>query len=188
MSSEEEEYQRCTKRSKISQAETIKGLYLETVDRLNLDFDFEKLCSVSLNNLNVYGCLTCGKYFQGRSIHSPAYCHSMNEDHHVFINLFTLKIYILPENYQVDDPSLNDIKYVVKPTFTAEEVAALDHNEAFSKDLHGKQYLPGFVGLNNINSNDYINVLVQGLAHVGPLRDYFLLQGHDSRSELGTDN
>ena len=30
-----------------------------------LDFDFEKLCSVSLSNINVYACLVCGKYFQG---------------------------------------------------------------------------------------------------------------------------
>ena len=30
-----------------------------------LDFDFEKLCSVSLSHINVYACLVCGKYFQG---------------------------------------------------------------------------------------------------------------------------
>jgi hypothetical protein len=40
-------------------------LYLDTVNRQMLDFDFEKLCSVSLSNLNVYACLVCGKYFQG---------------------------------------------------------------------------------------------------------------------------
>jgi U4/U6.U5 tri-snRNP-associated protein 2 len=39
--------------------------YLDTVNRQMLDFDFEKLCSVSLSNLNVYACLVCGKYFQG---------------------------------------------------------------------------------------------------------------------------
>lgn len=39
--------------------------YLDTVNRHMLDFDFEKLCSVSLSNLNVYACLVCGKYFQG---------------------------------------------------------------------------------------------------------------------------
>jgi hypothetical protein len=30
----------------------------------NLDFDFEKCCSVSLSHVNVYACLVCGKYFQ----------------------------------------------------------------------------------------------------------------------------
>lgn len=41
------------------------NMYLDTVDRTRLDFDFEKLCSISLSNLNVYACLICGKYFQG---------------------------------------------------------------------------------------------------------------------------
>ncbi len=40
--------------------------YLDTINRSVLDFDFEKLCSVSLSHLNVYACLVCGKYFQGQ--------------------------------------------------------------------------------------------------------------------------
>ena len=35
-----------------------------------LDFDFEKLCTVSLSHLNVYACLVCGKYFQGEFIYT----------------------------------------------------------------------------------------------------------------------
>jgi hypothetical protein len=35
--------------------------WLGTIDRTRLDFDFEKLCSVSLQNANVYACLVCGK-------------------------------------------------------------------------------------------------------------------------------
>ncbi|KAA3671290.1 uncharacterized protein DEA37_0011519, partial [Paragonimus westermani] len=38
--------------------------YLDTINRNMLDFDFEKLCSVSLSHLNVYACLVCGKYYQ----------------------------------------------------------------------------------------------------------------------------
>lgn len=38
--------------------------YLDTISRLNLDFDFEKCCSISLSPVNVYACLVCGKYFQ----------------------------------------------------------------------------------------------------------------------------
>lgn len=41
--------------------------YLDTIDRGVLDFDFEKLCSVSLSKINCYACLVCGKYFQGES-------------------------------------------------------------------------------------------------------------------------
>ena len=39
--------------------------YLDTITRTILDFDFEKQCSVTLQNINVYACLVCGKYFQG---------------------------------------------------------------------------------------------------------------------------
>lgn len=37
--------------------------YLSTIKRTLIDFDFEKLCSITLNNLNVYACLICSKYF-----------------------------------------------------------------------------------------------------------------------------
>lgn len=40
--------------------------YLDTINRHALDFDFEKLCSVNMSNLNVYACLVTGKYFQGK--------------------------------------------------------------------------------------------------------------------------
>lgn len=82
-----------------------------------LDFDFEKFCSVSLSNLNVYGCLVCGKYFQGRARKSHAYTHSLEMGHHVFINLHTEKIYCLPDGYEVSDPSLDDIRSVLNPRF-----------------------------------------------------------------------
>ena len=62
------------------------------MNRSLLDFDFEKLCSVTLNNNNVYCCLVDGKFFQGRGKSSPAYAHALNEDHHVFLNLETLKV------------------------------------------------------------------------------------------------
>ena len=42
--------------------------YLDTINRTVLDFDFEKLCSVSLTRINVYACLVCGKYFQGQHV------------------------------------------------------------------------------------------------------------------------
>ena len=44
--------------------------YLDTINREILDFDFEKLCSVSLSHMNVYCCLVTGKYFQGNAITS----------------------------------------------------------------------------------------------------------------------
>lgn len=41
--------------------------YLDTINRGVLDFDFEKLCSISLSKINCYACLVCGKYFQGKN-------------------------------------------------------------------------------------------------------------------------
>ena len=75
--------------------------YLDTINRQFLDFDFEKLCSVSLSKINVYACLVCGKYFQGRGTNTHAYTHSVAESHHVFLNLHTLKFYCLPDNYEI---------------------------------------------------------------------------------------
>lgn len=82
-----------------------------------LDFDFEKFCSVSLSNLNVYACLICGKYFQGRGPKSHAYTHSLEAGHHVYINLLTEKVYCLPDGYEVIDPSLDDIRHVLNPRY-----------------------------------------------------------------------
>ena len=42
-----------------------QGLWLDTIKRDVLDFDFEKLCCISLQNISIYACLVCGKYFQG---------------------------------------------------------------------------------------------------------------------------
>jgi U4/U6.U5 tri-snRNP-associated protein 2 len=82
-----------------------------------LDFDFEKFCSVSLSNLNVYACLVCGKYYQGRGKKSHAYTHSLEAGHHVYINLLTEKVYCLPDGYEINDPSLDDIRHVLNPRF-----------------------------------------------------------------------
>jgi len=71
----------------VEQPQRASDLYLDTVNRAVLDFDFEKVCSVSLSNINIYGCLVCGKYFQGRSRLTPAFAHSIHDDHHVFMNL-----------------------------------------------------------------------------------------------------
>ncbi|QUC22457.1 uncharacterized protein UV8b_06698 [Ustilaginoidea virens] len=179
-------------------AEGYADLYLDTIDRHVLDFDFEKLCSVSLSNINVYACLVCGKYFQGRGPRSHAYFHALDQDDHVFINLETQRVYVLPEGYEVTSKSLDDIKYVSDPRYTRREVMALDRGSgsgsgtsASSADAHGaqagpagrskawtlsgKEYTPGFVGINNIKANDYLNVVVQTLSHVPPLRNFFLL-------------
>ncbi|KAK2520014.1 ubiquitin carboxyl-terminal hydrolase 39 [Columba livia] len=148
--------------------------YLDTINKSVLDFDFEKLCSISLSHINVYACLVCGKYFQGRGLKSHAYIHSVQLSHHVFLNLHTLKFYCLPDNYEIIDSSLEDITYVLKPTFTAQQIANLDRQAKLSRAYDGTTYLPGIVGLNNIKANDYANAVLQALSNVPPLRNYFL--------------
>ncbi|CAI9109179.1 OLC1v1008953C1 [Oldenlandia corymbosa var. corymbosa] len=149
--------------------------YLDTVNRQVLDFDFEKFCSVSLSNLNVYACLVCGKYFQGRGQKSHAYTHSLEAGHHVYINLRTEKVYCLPDGYEIIDPSLDDIRHVLNPRFSREQVEQLDKNKQWSRALDGSDYLPGMVGLNNIKETDFVNVTIQSLMRVTPLRNFFLI-------------
>lgn len=85
----------------------------------------------------------CGKYFQGRGRSSHAYTHSLDQDHHVFINIASLKVYVLPESYEVQNKTLEDIKYVVNPTYTKADVTKLDKEPLIRRDLGGKKYIPG---------------------------------------------
>ncbi|KAI4156705.1 MAG: hypothetical protein LQ340_000058 [Diploschistes diacapsis] len=165
-------------------ADGFGDLYLDTIDRSVLDFDFEKLCSISLSNINVYACLVCGKYFQGRGTKSHAYFHALEVDHHVFVNMETKRVYVLPEGYEVTSKSLDDIKFVVDPRLPKEQVLRLDKEPNSSFDIGGKRYHPGFVGMNNIKANDYFNVVIQALAHVPPIRNYFMLEDFATKPEL----
>ncbi|OMJ21963.1 putative mRNA-splicing protein ubp10, partial [Smittium culicis] len=94
-----------------------KDLYLDSVDRSCLDFDFEKICSVTLSDQNA----------------------------------------------------------VIDPRYTEQDVLSLDKTYSISYDLNRSKYRPGFVGLNNIKANDYINVIIQALAHIPIIRNMLLL-------------
>lgn len=178
--------------------------YLATINRRALDFDFEKLCSVTLSNSNVYACLVCGKYFAGRGKSSPAYAHSLDPDleHHVFINLHSEEIYCLPDGYRVFDPSLSDIQYNLHPRFTARELAQLDRNTQFVHALDGVDYLPGLMGLNNLgegqgqtsvavkhsitNRTDWINALIQFLNFIPMFRNAFIVEKKEQQQQQTT--
>ncbi|KAI9765954.1 MAG: hypothetical protein M1835_007275 [Candelina submexicana] len=165
-------------------ADGFTDLYLDTINRSLLDFDFEKLCSVTLSNINVYACLVCGKYYQGRGPKSHAYFHALEVGHHVYVGMETKKVYVLPEGYEVKNQSLDDIKFVVDPRLSRDEVGRLDREKKTSWDLGGKKYTPGFVGLNNIKDNDYFNVIIHALAHVPPLRNFLMLEDFSDKPEL----
>eukprot|EP00919_Chromeraceae_sp_WS-2016_P010277 GHVR01024126.1.p1 GENE.GHVR01024126.1~~GHVR01024126.1.p1 ORF type:complete len:500 (-),score=82.02 GHVR01024126.1:36-1535(-) len=154
--------------------------YLGTINRHMLEFDFEKLCSLSMSNMNVYGCLVCGKYFQGRGKSTHAFTHSLEEKHNVFINLHNTKVYCLPDNYEVTDASLNDIKHYLDPRFTAEEARAIGTKVIYGKALDGTDFIPGTIGINNLKGTDFLSVAVQLTLLIAPLRTQLLLLKFDN--------
>lgn len=152
------------------------NFYLDTIDRTVLDFDFSKECSISLSKTNVYACLVCGKYFQGRSVTSPAFNHAINQHHHVYLNLKTEGFYILPDNYKLTDPEtlrkLDDIIAVLNPTYKLEEIDTIPQQ---ALDLKRIPYDVGYVGLNNVSSSsDYANVVIQLMCHIDPIRRFYM--------------
>jgi U4/U6.U5 tri-snRNP-associated protein 2 len=81
---------------------------------------------------------------------------------------------VLPEGYPVSDPSLQDIVHVLNPRFQTANLPALSLLPQPSYTLDGTPYLPGYIGLNNIKANDYLNVIIHLLLHVSPLRTFLL--------------
>lgn len=149
--------------------------YLDTVSRQKLDFDQQKICSITLTNMNVYACLVCGKFFQGRGKATPAYTHSVQQGHFVFMNLQDTAAYCLPDSYEIVDAALNDVKRCLAPVYRRDDILELSSNTSLARDVYGVSYLPGFVGLNNLKCTDYLNVILHALSHVRPLRNFFLL-------------
>jgi U4/U6.U5 tri-snRNP-associated protein 2 len=72
-------------------------------------------------------------------------------------------------------------QYVLKPTYSNDEISKLDPRTTMVRAFDGTHYYPGFVGLNNIKANDYSNVIFHALAHVPPLRNYFLNEDNYSQ-------
>ena len=164
----------CPVLDEVSNGQIKKCPHLSEINRKALDFDMDRVCSTTLSNQNVYCCLVCGKFFCGRSRGTPAHTHSVQCGHFVFVNLHTTGIFCLPDDYEVFDSSLDDIKYCLQPTFDGPQLTGLDRNVTLSRDVSGTAYLPGYVGMNNLNRTDYINTALHILAHIRPVRDFFL--------------
>ena len=47
------------------------------------------------------------------------------------------RIFCLPDNYEVHDASLNDIKFNLKPAFTREMLVKLDEGALIARSLDG---------------------------------------------------
>lgn len=150
----------------------------DVINREVLDFDFAKVCLQTLSSINVYCCLVCGKYFEGRSESSPAYNHAISSNHQKYLSFETEKFYLLPEGKEI--PSQQDVIDYLNPRYTQRDIELLPR---ISFDLHTKKYLVGYVGLNNIKNNDYANVVVQVLAHIEPIRNHYLLMADNTNSD-----
>ena len=51
----------------------------------------------------------------------------------------------------------------------------MDRESRWVRALDGTEFMPGLVGLNNMRANDYVNVCVQIMARIVPIRNFFLL-------------
>jgi U4/U6.U5 tri-snRNP-associated protein 2 len=64
-------------------------------------------------------------------MNTPAYIHSLDQGHHVFIHLHNGRVWCIPDGYEVIDSSLEDIKYNLNPYFTNEQIEQIDDNTKY---------------------------------------------------------
>ena len=69
-------------------------------------------------------------------------------------------MWCLPDNYEVEDAALNDIKYNLLPLYNQELLDRLDSEPIYSRALDGTEFYPGCLGLNNLKQTDYVNVMI----------------------------
>ncbi|KAJ6252924.1 hypothetical protein M0813_13787 [Anaeramoeba flamelloides] len=158
----------------VSRLPTKRCPYLGTIDRTRLDFDLSNMCSITLSKTNVYCCLICGVNFQGRRERTPAYIHSIETNHHLFLDLKKRTVYCLPDGYQVIDKSFDDIISNLHPTYTEKQLPVLNQNSITKMSIDKKEFIPGFVGLDCIDDTDWINVSLQLLSQSKPVRNWYL--------------
>ncbi len=155
-----------------AKGETIRNArecpYLATINRAALDPDAEPICSVTLSTRNVYICLVCGKYLQGRGPRTPAYVHSVETGHHLCVHARNTAVYCLPDGYRVADVSLADIADALAPSATTENATAV------IRCADGMRRTRGVVALDNLGQSDYVSVVLQLLSAAVPVRDALL--------------
>jgi len=81
----------------------------------------------------------------------------------------TSKIYCLPDNYEIIDTTLDDIKFYLRPLYPD-----FKYTNIKRRALDGTEYWPGYVGLNNLKKTDYINVIIQAFSKIETIRDFCL--------------
>lgn len=69
---------------------------------------------------------------QGRGTNTHAFTHALDTGHHMFMKLVDGRVYCLPEGYEVQDRSLDVIRFVLNPLFTPAEVTPRPHGICIS--------------------------------------------------------
>ena len=83
--------------------------------------------------------------------------------HNMFLGLTganACRIFCLPDNYEVRDASLNDIKFNLQPTYKAETLSQIDEDALVARSLDGSTFMPGCVGLNNLKLTEFANCII----------------------------
>ena len=97
------------------------------------------------------------------------------------------RAFCLPDNYEIFDASLEDVRKVLFPRFTSEEITRLEKEAIWSKALDGTEYLVGVVGLNRVENAKGVNSIVQSLARVEKLRAHFLSASNNNNNKNEND-
>jgi U4/U6.U5 tri-snRNP-associated protein 2 len=61
---------------------------------------------------------------------------------------------------EVSDKSLSDIRYNLTPLYSEELVNLFEKEVMLGRSLEGVEFIPGFVGLNNLKSTAFANVII----------------------------
>jgi U4/U6.U5 tri-snRNP-associated protein 2 len=122
--------------------------------------------------MNVYCCLVCGKYFRGKEYSTEAFRHALepnssntnNDDqHNLFIGVSGInfcKVYSVPDGEEIDEKSLDIIKYNLNPLYTRDMILTLDSEKITGRSLEGVQFTAGNVGLNDLKNTSFANVII----------------------------
>jgi U4/U6.U5 tri-snRNP-associated protein 2 len=55
----------------------------------------------------------------------------------VVINLHDCRAFCLPDGYEIEDSSLDDVKRCLRPVFSQRDILTLSRNSALARDVHG---------------------------------------------------
>lgn len=101
------------------------------------------------------------------------------------MHLGTLKIFCLPDDYEVIDFSLEDIRANVRPVFSPEEIRKFDLPNGLKDVSFSHGVIPGALGLNDLRRTGGINVTIQSLARISPIRRFFLSEREKKANPKG---